>query len=79
MITAKTGPLTRTVKVIGLVHQRVGAKMVGHFLEDHTPPEEYKKQEESRLEPVFRRPKGTGRPTKRDRRLLLRARREREA
>lgn len=70
VITAATGHISRTVKVLGLIENRVGAKLVPHFLEDLTPKEEYEKRQESNLTPFVFRPKGAGRPTKKDRRSL---------
>jgi ribosome-associated heat shock protein Hsp15 len=70
LIIAVTGELTRTVKVIAVLKSRVGPKRVPEYLEDLTPAEEYAKPREKSLAPVGVRPKGTGRPTKRDRRIL---------
>jgi ribosome-associated heat shock protein Hsp15 len=61
---------TRTLRVIDLPRSRVGAKLVPLFAEDQTTPEEIKK---SRLRPHSisgLRPRGSGRPTKRERRIL---------
>ena len=70
VIIASTGDLTRTVKIIGLLKSRVGPKRVPEYLEDLTPAEEYAKPRERSVAPVGSRPKGSGRPTKRDRRIL---------
>jgi ribosome-associated heat shock protein Hsp15 len=70
VITAVTGELTRTVKVLDLLDRRVGAKLVPQYLEDLTPASEYEKPREKSFAPIGHRPKGTGRPTKRDRRIL---------
>ena len=70
LIVASTGEITRSVKVIALLEARVGAKLVPRYLEDLTPPEEYEKRREKSFAPVGLRPKGAGRPTKRDRRVL---------
>jgi ribosome-associated heat shock protein Hsp15 len=71
VITAVTGDITRTVKVVGLLSKRVGAQLVGQFLEDLTPKSEYEKpREKQSIPPPFFRTKGTGRPTKKDRRRL---------
>ena len=62
---------TRTLCVLGEPPSRVGAKLVPQFAEDRTPPEELEK---ARLRPSSvsgYRPKGTGRPTKRERRELV--------
>jgi ribosome-associated heat shock protein Hsp15 len=58
----------RTMKVLALLAQRVGAQAVPQFAEDLTPPTEYQKPKEPVLAPLFSRPKGAGRPTKKDRR-----------
>jgi ribosome-associated heat shock protein Hsp15 len=70
IISAKTGDLTRTVKVLKTLEQRVGAQAAKEFAEDLTPPSEYEKRREPVLQPLFYRPKGTGRPTKKDRRQM---------
>jgi ribosome-associated heat shock protein Hsp15 len=62
--------VTRTIKVTGLIDRRVGAKMVSNYLEDQTPAEELAKARQRKLPPMFSRPKGLGRPTKKDRRLM---------
>jgi ribosome-associated heat shock protein Hsp15 len=70
--TAQVGELTRTIKSLGLIERRVGAAQVPQFMEDLTPKVEYERPRQATLEPLFHRPKGAGRPTKRDRRLLER-------
>ena len=70
MITASAGHVTRTVKVLQLLEQRVGAPKVPQFMEDLTPPEEFTKAREAPSNVSGFRPKGAGRPTKRDRRIL---------
>jgi ribosome-associated heat shock protein Hsp15 len=70
MITAVTGDITRTVKVLALPKTRVGAKLVPQYLGDLTPAAEYEKPRQKVFAPIGHRPKGTGRPTKRDRRIL---------
>jgi ribosome-associated heat shock protein Hsp15 len=67
-IVANVGIMTRTVRVIAAPKSRVGAKLVPQFVEDLTPPEEYARRPEPNLLPPMFRPKGTGRPTKRERR-----------
>ena len=72
IITASTGEMTRTVRVLELLEKRVGAKLVDRYLEDLTPASEYAKLRERRLEPIMFRPKGSGRPTKKDGRSIQR-------
>lgn len=70
LILAQNGDVTKTVKVLALLDHRVGAQSVKEFAEDLTPPSEYQKPKEPYLEPLFYRPKGAGRPTKKDRRAI---------
>jgi ribosome-associated heat shock protein Hsp15 len=70
IVTAVTGSITRTVKVLTLLQKRVGAKLVPRYLEDLTPRSEYEKQRQDSAAATGRRPPGSGRPTKRDRRIL---------
>ncbi len=67
IITAVAGGILRTVKVVNLLERRIGAPQVPEFMEDLTPASEFQK---ARQPVVGERPKGTGRPTKRDRRIL---------
>jgi ribosome-associated heat shock protein Hsp15 len=71
-ISAVAGEVTRTVQVLALLDRRVGAKLVGHFLQDLTPSEEFAKPRERALTTPGFRPAGLGRPTKRERRLMER-------
>lgn len=70
LIVAPIAGLTRTVKVIAPLESRIGAKLVPKYLEDLTPAEEFQKPHEQFIAAPGRRPKGSGRPTKRDRRVL---------
>jgi ribosome-associated heat shock protein Hsp15 len=70
VITAATGDITRTVRVRALLERRVGAKLVADYMEDLTPPNEYARPKEPNFRPLLVRPKGSGRPTKKDRRKL---------
>ena len=67
IITIQQGPLKRTLKVVELLQKRVGAKLVAQYMEDLTPQEEYQKLEDIRNMPAAR-PRGAGRPTKKERR-----------
>lgn len=70
LILAVAGEINRTLKVIALLEKRVGAKQVEHFAEDLTPASEYSKPKEKSFQPFAFRPKGIGRPTKKDRRKI---------
>jgi ribosome-associated heat shock protein Hsp15 len=69
-VTARIGIMTRTLQVLDAPRSRVGAKLVAQFAEDLTPPEEFEKQRAFNFRPPAARPRGAGRPTKRERRLL---------
>ena len=70
VIVVKKDDLTRTFKVLQLLHRRVGAPSAREFVEDQTPAAELQKHREPRLQPLFLRPKGAGRPTKKERRTI---------
>jgi ribosome-associated heat shock protein Hsp15 len=69
-VTVRQGVITRTLRVRGVPPSRVGAKLVAEFCEDQTPASEMAKAHARRLQQVAGREKGSGRPTKRDRRQL---------
>jgi ribosome-associated heat shock protein Hsp15 len=72
VIEIRLGIVTKTVKVTGLIHNRVAAKFVNDHLIDLTPPEEYEKLKiQHEINHEFR-PRGQGRPTKKERRLIER-------
>ena len=70
VLIALAGEITRTVKVLAVLENRVGAKLVPRYLEDLTPASEYEKLKLKTFAPIGQRPKGAGRPTKKERRLL---------
>ncbi len=70
MVRVRLGLVTRTLRVVAVPRSRVGAKLVAEFCADLTPPEEFAKAREHRVQQLLAREKGSGRPTKRDRRLL---------
>ena len=70
LIVARVGIMTRTLRFIAAPKSRVAAKLVLDFAEDLTPIEEREKRPEPNLLPPGFRPRGSGRPTKRDRRAL---------
>ena len=69
-VVVRQGLVTRTLRVVGVPRSRVGAKLVAEFCTDLTPPAEFEKARVHRLQQVLAREKGSGRPTKRDRRLM---------
>lgn len=69
LVTARQGLVTRTLRVVGVPRSRVGAKLVAEYCTDLTPPAEFEKAREHRVQQLLARERGGGRPTKRDRRL----------
>ncbi len=70
LVTVRQGVILRTLRVLGVPASRVGAKLVANFCEDLTPPAEFEKARAQRVQHLLEREKGSGRPTKRDRRLI---------
>ena len=70
IIVVKKPPVIYTYKVKGLTENRVGAKLVPEFLEDLTSSGEIEKLDIFRLAGYEKRDRGTGRPTKKERRLI---------
>ena len=70
LITAFVGEVTRTVKVVGIIDRRVGAKHVPTYCEDLTPAAEFQKARDAHAAAVAARIPGGGRPTKKQRRAL---------
>jgi len=67
-LIVQLGELQKTVKVIGFPANRVSAKEVVTYLEDLTPEEEYKSIARLKEFRFVWRDRGTGRPTKKERR-----------
>lgn len=69
-IVVRKGPVTYTFKVLQLIDKRQGAKLVPQYAENLTPEEELAKLH-APVETFFlKRDRGTGRPTKKDRRQM---------
>lgn len=60
----------KVIKVTGLLERRVDAKTASEFYEDQTPVEETYAFKSVYHAPILRRDRGTGRPTKKDRREI---------
>ena len=70
VIVVRKGAVTYTYKVLDLVDKRIGAKLVPDYVENQTPQEELDKLR-APVETFFlKRDRGTGRPTKKDRRQM---------
>lgn len=70
IIQVRKSPITYSFKVLQLAENRMGAKLVPGFMENVTPPEQMEILQLQRLNGFIDRAKGTGRPTKKDRRDL---------
>jgi ribosome-associated heat shock protein Hsp15 len=70
MVSVKKPPVVHTYKVLGLIEKRTSAKLVSQYMEDLTPKEELIKLEQANANSLLQRERGTGRPTKRDRREI---------
>jgi len=69
IILVRKPPATYTYLVTGLPKSRVGAKLVPDYISDMTPEEEKNKITAAKTASGYR-PRGSGRPTKRERRDL---------
>jgi ribosome-associated heat shock protein Hsp15 len=69
VIEVKKMPVVYRYRILDPIEKRVGARIVDQFVEDITPEDELHKLE---LQDDFfvKRDRGTGRPTKKERRLL---------
>ena len=69
-IQIRRAPITRTYKILALTENRMAAKIVPEYLLETTPASELEILEVQKNMNVFNRERGTGRPTKKDRRDL---------
>ena len=70
VISLSQGPITKTIEVKALPKSRISAKLVNDFLTDLTPAEEYERLQLIRELNWEKRPRGSGRPTKLERRSI---------
>lgn len=70
VVGVRKSPVTYAFRVRQAIEKRVGAKLLPDVLEDITPPEQYELLEMSKISGFVNRARGTGRPTKKDRRAL---------
>jgi ribosome-associated heat shock protein Hsp15 len=68
IVVVNLGIYTKTVKVIGIIANRVSAKLVVNYVEDNTPAEEFEKLKSKNDDFFVKRERGAGRPTKKNRR-----------
>lgn len=70
IVQVRKPPITFSFKVLDLSDKRMGAKLVPQFMENVTPPEQYEMLELNKISGFVDRQRGTGRPTKKERRDL---------
>ena len=69
-VSLRKNQVNLSLKVLDIPPQRVGAKWVGIYRQDTTPSEELERHKMAQSTREYYRKKGTGRPTKKDRRDL---------
>ena len=70
IIAVRKPPITYSFKVLKAIQNRVGAKLVSEVLENVTAKEQLELLEMNRISGFVGRARGTGRPTKKERREL---------
>ena len=70
VIQVRKPPVTYSFKILKAIQNRVGAKLVSEVLENVTPKDQYEILEMNRIAGFMQRAKGSGRPTKKERREL---------
>ena len=70
VIQVRKPPITFSFKVLALAEKRMGAKLVPDFMQNVTPPDQYELMELNKIGGFVDRQRGSGRPTKKERRDL---------
>ena len=70
IVSVRKPPITYSFEVLKPIDKRVGAKLVEEMRKNVTPESEYELLESTRISGFVDRAKGTGRPTKKDRRQI---------
>jgi len=69
-VSVRKPPVTYSFKILKTIEQRVGAKLLPEIYENVTTPDQYELLEMNRISGFVDRARGTGRPTKKDRRAM---------
>ena len=69
-VDVRKPPITYSFRILKTIEQRVGARLLPEIYENVTAPEQYELLEMNRISGFVDRARGTGRPTKKDRRAL---------
>ena len=70
VVAVRKPPVTYSFKVLKAIEMRVGAKLLPEIYENVTTPDQYELLEMNRISGFVDRARGTGRPTKKERRSL---------
>ena len=70
VVNVKKPPVTYSFRILKTIEQRVGAKLIPEIYENVTDPKQYELLEMSRISGFVDRARGTGRPTKKERRAM---------
>ena len=70
VINVRKPPITYSFRIIKAIERRIGAKLIPEVLENVTSPDQFELLEMSKISGFVNRAKGTGRPTKKERRNL---------
>lgn len=70
VVSVKKPPITYSFKILKTIEQRVGAKLIPEVYENVTDAKQYELLEMSKISGFVDRARGTGRPTKKERRAL---------
>ena len=69
-VNVRKPPVTYSFKILKTIEQRVGAKLIPEIYENVTSHDQYELLEMNRISGFVDRARGTGRPTKKERRAL---------
>ena len=70
IVDVRKPPITYSFRIKQAIEKRVGARLIPDVLENVTSPEQYELLEMNRISGFVDRARGTGRPTKKERRAL---------
>ena len=70
VIAVRKPPVTYSFRILKTIEQRVGAKLLPEIYENVTTSDQYELLEMTRISGFVNRQRGTGRPTKKDRRQM---------
>ena len=70
IVFVKKLPVIYSYKVKNVLEKRLSAKLIGEYVENVTPDKELQKIEANKFVFFIKRDRGSGRPTKKDRRII---------